>query len=291
MTDFLIPDEAHVQEVHLQTTDLPRLTQFYTGLLGFRQIHIDNNTVYLSASGTMPALVILTENKQLLPLQRQGPGLFHTAFLLPNRPALALLLKRLMEHGIRLGFGDHAVSEAIYLSDPDGNGVELYADRPRSMWPIKDGQVQMTTEPVDTVSLLNELNRFPQSWQGIDQQTSIGHIHLQVSSIVKAEQFYHKLLGFAVTQRSYPGALFVSAGGYHHHLGLNTWNSRNTAPFAADRIGLKSFTIQVPDKTVLKSIAGRLDEARIANSYTDETTLQCLDLDGIPVRIASMVDK
>ncbi len=286
MTDFRIPDQTHIGQVHLQTQNLPRLAQFYTGLLGFKEIQTKGKTLYLSANGDFPALIVVSENPNLLPHNRYSPGLFHTAFLLPNRSSLAQLLKQLMEHGIRLGFGDHAVSEAIYLSDPDGNGVEVYADRPRNMWPIVGGQVQMTTEPVDTAGLLNELKHTSLSWQGIHEQTTIGHIHLQVSSVAKAEQFYHQILGFAVTQRTYPGALFVSAGGYHHHLGLNIWNSHHATPTLTDSIGLHSFTIHVPGKEILEAISGRLTQSGIKSTLITDTTLHCQDYDGIQLFIS-----
>ena len=125
---------------------------------------------------------------------------------------------------------DHLVSEALYLSDPDGNGIELYRDRPREEWSYADGQLQMATLPLDLRSLADELTAADGPQPTVPAGTVIGHVHLQVASIPDAEAFYHGVLGFDVTTRGYPGALFVSAGGYHHHLGLNTWHSAGSGP-------------------------------------------------------------
>jgi catechol 2,3-dioxygenase len=280
-----IPSGTTITQVHLQTRNVGRLRQFYVEILGFREVSQEGNTIYLSANGYAPAQIILTENSHLLPLSRHSPGLFHTAFLLPDRMQLGLMLQQLMAHQIRLGFGDHAVSEAIYLSDPDGNGIELYADRPREEWPVKNGQIEMTTGPVDTAELLRLARLQGIVWNGIDAGTRIGHIHLQVSSLAKAEQFYYQLLGFNITQRSYPGALFVSAGGYHHHLGLNTWNSKNASP-AADSTGLQSFTIFVPDAEYISNVAEKLSQAGLLiEQHAPE--IFCQDFDSIHLRIKS----
>ncbi|QHT70460.1 VOC family protein [Rhodocytophaga rosea] len=284
MSTFQLPADTKIGYIHLQTAQLDRLLSFYVDLLGFKEIKRENNTSWLSANGQLPALIELTENKQASARNRHTPGLFHTAFLLSSRFALAQLLKRLLENNFRLGYGDHGVSEALYLSDPDGNGVELYADRPRDQWPIVNGKIEMYTEPVDTKSLLAELNRPNSEWKGIDHGTLIGHVHLQVSSLNKAEQFYHHILGFDITQQSYPGALFVSAGGYHHHLGLNTWYSKNSPPAPADSTGLQSFSIVVSDEKALTGVKQQLSQAGYAVNTT-ETGISTFDEDTIHVLV------
>ena len=284
MSPFQLPASTRIGYVHLQTAHLDKLLSFYIALLGFKEIRRGNNTALLSANGQLPALIKLTENKQASARNRHTPGLFHTAFLLPSRFALAQLLRRLVENNFRLGFGDHGVSEALSLSDPDGNGVELYADRPREQWPIVNGKIEMYTEPVDTESLLAELSPSKNDWNGIDPGTIIGHVHLQVSSLTKAEQFYHQILGFDITQNSYPGALFVSAGGYHHHLGLNTWNSKNSPPAPVDSTGLQSFSIVVPDEKTLTVVKKQLRQEGFPVNTT-ETGISTSDEDMIQVHV------
>ena len=148
------------------------------------------------------------------------------------------------------------MSEALYLSDPDGNGIEIYRDRPRADWPRSDGQLQMATMRLDLDDVLAELRGAPGLQEQAPAGTRIGHVHLQVSDIPAAEAFYHGVLGFEVTVRGYPGALFVSAGGYHHHIGLNTWHSAGAAPAPAGSVGFGSFTVELPDPAELDAPGG-----------------------------------
>ncbi len=183
--------------------------------------------VTLGASESGPAFLTLDEQRDALPRPVQAPGLFHTAFLYPSRRELARVLRRVVQHGILFqGFADHLVSEALYLADPEGNGVELCADRPREKWTWIGSSVQMATDPLDLESLMAELDKADAHWEGTPPDVRAGHIHLQVSDLAKTEELWSKRAGFEVVTRDYPGALFVSAGGYHHHLGLNVWKSR-----------------------------------------------------------------
>ncbi|MDQ3022209.1 MAG: hypothetical protein M3R36_16800 [Bacteroidota bacterium] len=153
-------------------------------------------------------------------------GLFHLALRFPNRIELARVFLRLFDNKLKFqGFSDHLVSEAIYLTDPDGNGVELYADKPRELWEWKMGEVQMDTLPLDLSKITGELDD-KEVWNGIHPDTDLGHIHLNVSDLFQAEKIYNDIIGFNVTNSSYPGAKFFSAGGYHHHIGTNTWQTR-----------------------------------------------------------------
>ena len=282
---FTLPAQTQIENVHLRVRSLNETLSFYKDMLGFREIRREGSTVFLSASEKKPARVVLTEQPDAKPRSRRTPGLFHTAILYPSRKELARTFVRLYEHQVVFqGFADHGVSEALYLADPEGNSVELYADRPREHWQYANGELTMITEQLDIESLVAELDGKKDEWTGMHPETRIGHVHLQVSDISKAEQFYHRTLGFSVTQRSYPGALFVSAGGYHHHLGFNVWNSRQSAPARPDALGLQSFRIRVPGQDTLDSLKKRLAETEIRVEYSDGL-LRVWDSDGIGVEL------
>ncbi|HEY5614566.1 MAG TPA: VOC family protein [Bacteroidota bacterium] len=282
---FTLPAQTHIENVHLRVRSLNETLLFYKDMLGFREIRRKGSTVFLSASEKKPARVVLTELPDAKPRSQRSPGLFHTAILYPSRKELARTFVRLYEHQAMFqGFANHGVSEALYLADPEGNGVELYADRPRELWQYANGELTMITEQLDIESLVAELDGKKDEWAGIHPETRIGHVHLQVSDISKAEQFYHRTLGFSVTQRSYPGALFVSAGGYHHHLGFNVWNSRQSAPAPPDALGLQSFRIRVHGQGTLDVLKKRLSEAGIKIEQNNGV-LRVWDSDGIGVEL------
>ena len=247
--------------VCLTASDLDRSQTFYEQTLGLRASRPDDATVVLSAPGG-PALVELHGDPSARPLERRATGLFHMAVLVPSRVELARSLWRLAVRRWPLdGASDHLVSEALYLSDPDGNGIEIYRDRPRSEWRRVGDQLQMSTLPLDLDSLLGELRGATELQASAPVGTRIGHVHLQVSDLAQAEAFYHGVLGFDVVVRGYPGALFVSAGGYHHHIGLNTWHSAGAAPPAAGSVGLRSFTIDLPEHRELANVLARIEAA------------------------------
>lgn len=288
MRSFILPDSTTIAQVTLRTQRLPALTSFYEKVMGLPVIRQETNKVYLSATGQEPALLVLEQDVTAPRQSLQQPGLFHVAYLVPSRRELARWYQHFRESNWPLqGLGDHRVSEAIYLADPDQNGIEIYADRPRASWPILNGQVQMTTEPVDVESLLRELPIPDTPWTGLPPGTRIGHIHLQVSHLPTARVFYHQLLGFAVTQESYPGALFVAAGGYHHHIGLNTWRSRAAPPRNPLATGLASFQIQVPAGPTLNQLTTRLQEAGRTIKPMAENSVQVVDEDGIVVELTA----
>jgi catechol 2,3-dioxygenase len=166
------------------------------------------------------------------------------------------------------GQGDHLVSEALYLEDPDGNGIEVYRDRPRDEWPRVNGQIQMASDPVDIRGLLADAAASGEPWNGMPAGTRIGHMHLQVADIPKSEEFYHGVLGFDVIFRM-PSALFISAGGYHHHIGMNTWHSRGAGPAPEGTAGLRYFTITLPDDNAIAPILARLDAAGVSYRHQD----------------------
>ncbi len=281
-----------VGHVHLTVRDLPGTLRFYRDVLGFREAWTDGGrTAYLSADGLYPFHLGLTQESEPPDAARARPGLYHAAFLLPTRRALARVVERLLSSGVMPdGASDHLVSEAVYLRDPEGNGLELYADRPRERWRRRGGQILMSTEPLDLDGLLAEAAGTGGAWAGIDPGTRLGHVHLRVSDLARAEAFYHGVLGFDVVLREYPGALFLSAGGYHHHIGVNVWGSRGAAPRPAGGVGLRYFTIALPDRRELVRLVRRAEQlgVRIEAAYDHglSETVSLRDGDGIGVVLA-----
>ena len=219
---FRLAPETRVGRVRLQIADLERSLAWYEGVLGFSVLERSPDHASLGAAGDGAPLIELHEKRGAAPVPRRGRlGLFHYAILLPGRAELGAFVRRLAELEQRAGASDHLVSEALYLQDPDGLGIEVYADRPRSEWRHRDGQLLMTTEPLDLASVTRAAGAA--SWAGMPPGTTIGHVHLHVGDLERAAAFYHDALGLDKMVWTYPGALFLAAGGYHHHLGVNTW--------------------------------------------------------------------
>jgi catechol 2,3-dioxygenase len=225
--------------IRLRVPNLARSVEFYTRRLGFVLTNqVSHTAEFATSTGDAPLLTLIEASKAPHP-PRDAAGLFHAALLFPDRPALGAWLKFAAAQGLEFeGLSDHGVSEAIYFSDPDGNGLEFYADRPREKWPTANGELAMTTRPLAVQNLLaaaGPVTREPLA--GADW----GHLHLRVTDLERSEGFYRQHLGMEVMQRSYPGARFLAADGYHHHLGLNTWgNPRQPQP--RDALGLASAT-------------------------------------------------
>ena len=252
-----LPAAARPGRVRLQVADLDRSLAYYTGVLGLRPLAAARGTATLGA-GDEP-LVELVERAGAQPVPRRGRlGLYHFALLLPDRPSLGRLLAHLAALGVAAGSADHAVSEALYLTDPDGLGIEVYADRPRERWRVAGRELAMTTEPLDLADLRRAAG--DESWIGMPAATRVGHVHLFVGSLEQAEAFYHAALGFDKVVWSYPGALFFSAGGYHHHLGTNTW-AAGAAPAGEDDARLLEWQLVVPDTADTEAAALRLSTA------------------------------
>lgn len=243
-----LPDDAHIGRVSLTVRDLDRSVLFYRDVLGLTETGSPKEgaasaAIALGAPGGRQ-LIELHENTNAIPKPRRSTGLYHFAILVPSRPALGRSLRRLSEkHYPLTGAADHLVSEALYLDDPDGLGIEIYRDRPRAEWPARNGQLVMATDPLDLQGVFDEPGG-ETPWTGLDAGTVIGHVHLHVPHLEAAEQFYCGRIGFEPTVRGYPGALFVAAGGYHHHLGLNTWTGIGAPPPPEDAVGLRAFTIE-----------------------------------------------
>jgi catechol 2,3-dioxygenase len=249
--------------VSLTVADIGRSREFYERVLGL--VAVDE--LLLGAPGGRPFLE-LHGDPSARPLNHRATGLYHFAILVPTRAELARSLRRIAEARWPLhGASDHLVSEALYLSDPDGNGIEIYRDRPREQWPRRDGRVEMATSPLDLDGLLHDVS--PPGEQPVPGETRIGHVHLQVADLAAAERFYSGVLGFDVTVRGYPGALFVSAGGYHHHIGLNTWHSAGAAPPPPGSVGLRSFEVLFPDGEALEETLERVQAAGVESERLD----------------------
>jgi len=262
----VIDPATRIGAVHLTISDLRRSVRFYETHLGFSVHRRDERTAWLGAGGA--DLLILTQC-ETAPRVRGTTGLYHFAILVPSRADLARSLRRLVAtETILQGAADHGVSEALYLADEDGNGIEIYRDRPRDGWPVVDGQLRMGADPFDLEGLLTEGGR-ADAGAGLPPATTIGHVHLHVPRLSEAQAFYVDLLGFELMQRYGPSALFVAAGGYHHHIGLNTWAGVGAPPPPPGAIGLKHFEVRLPDEAALAEVAGRLGAAGIPSEPRD----------------------
>lgn len=280
-----IAADTRVGTVALTVSDLDRARAFYEPALGFAARELEDGGLAFGVPDD-PALVTLHGDSAAPALNPRATGLFHLAVVTPSRRELAYALARLARARWPLsGAADHVVSEALYLNDPDGNRIEIYRDRDRSEWRTdEDGQLAMATLRLDLQSLADELTEAPTVPDRLHADTRMGHVHLQVSDIAEAEDFYHGLLGFDVTVRGYPGAVFVSAGGYHHHIGLNTWNSAGAAPPAPGAVGLRSFDVRLPDPGELERVLARVSAAGlVADRFDDAAVVR--DPSGNAVRL------
>ncbi len=283
MNTYVLPTYTHVGRIQLKVSDMDNALEFYGGFLGFQVTQQDGQAAELAPSESTDALILLQAIPNAQPKPPRTTGLYHAAIRLPDRPSLGALLRRLLEQRYPLqGAADHLVSEAIYLADPDGNGLELYADRPRAEWPRLDNEIAMATDPLDAEGLLRDASP---GWNGIHPGTDIGHMHLHVSDLARAEAFYCELLGFEVTLRGYPGALFVSAGGYHHHLGLNVWAGIGAPAPPPQAVGLGYFQIAVPDAGPRQVLLDRVSAAELDTREGSNGALLISDPDGNQIAI------
>lgn len=266
-----IPADIRLGPVHLTIADLARSVEFYEQHLGFRTHSRTPDRAALGAGG--PDLLVLHASPSA-PRAARTTGLYHFAILVPTRVELAQSLQRLAERRTPMqGFSDHGVSEAIYLADPDGNGIEVYRDRPRSEWPIQNGELQMVSEPLDIQELLAEADRERQqgpAWRGLAPDTRLGHMHLHVSFLEDTEEFYRDVLGFTLTQRYGRSALFFAAGDYHHHVGANVWAGVGAPRPPAGAIGLRQFDVRLPDPAALDALTARVRAAGRSVVVTDD---------------------
>lgn len=252
-----IHPQTQIGLVSLTVSNLRRSLSFYTHNIGLKLLSLEERSAVLgTAERPLLHLVAQPGAKH----QANTTGLYHFALLLPSRVELAKSLKHMVQTDTPLGgFSDHSVSEAIYLSDPDGNGIEIYRDRKQQEWPTLDGRLQMNTLPLDLQGLLGELNGRTPAWDGLPSGTKMGHIHLHIRDVDEAEAFYCDVLGFDRIMRYGPSAAFVSAGRYHHHIGLNTWAGRGAPPSPAGAVGLRHYQILLPSAEALTAVQARLE--------------------------------
>jgi len=252
---YRLPAATSVGPVTLQVTDLGRSRGYYRDVLGMRELSFGDGAAELGTADGTP-LVQLRERPGARPLPPQGRlGLYHFAVLLPDRGALGRFLAHLAELNVYAGMSDHLVSEAVYLRDPDGLGIEVYADRPRTAWRSNGRELVMSTTPLDADAVVAAGGGEP--WMGMPAGTRMGHVHLHVGDLDRAAEFYHAALGLDKVVWSYPGALFLSAGGYHHHLGLNTW-AAGSPPAAEHEARLLEWVLLVPGATDVDAAAASL---------------------------------
>ncbi len=280
---FRLPPDTHLQGVLLQVSDLERSLSFYRDLLGLLLLSEGDGGARLGVPGSPHALVELIERRGARRHAAERLGLYHFAILLPERAALGRFLAFAVERGLRPGAADHTVSEALYIDDPDGLGIEVYVDRPRSRWRHRSRELVIGTAPLAVSSLLREDGA---EWRGIPAGTTLGHVHLRVADLDEARGFYHEGLGLDLVSWSYPGALFLSAGGYHHHLGLNTWAGAGARPAEEDEPRLLEWSLCVPGGDALERAVQSLRAAG-ASPEREHRGWRLEDPWGTPLRLRS----
>lgn len=278
-----LPAGTRLGRVRLRVADLERSLDYYQRVLGLRLSERTAATATLCAHGDDTPLVELHEKPGVRPARGGRIGLYHFAILLPDRAALGRFIPHLASIGARAGMADHLVSEAVYLQDPDGLGIEVYADRLRSAWRWQNGQLAMATDPLDVAAVVAAAGGAP--WTGMPAGTVIGHVHLHVRDLDAGAAFYHQGIGFDKVVWSYAGALFLSAGGYHHHLGTNTWAA--AAPAAGeDDARLLEWEIVVPDAAAIEATRASLERGGFAFTR-DGTDLVARDPWGTQLRVTT----
>ena len=276
-----LPADTRLGAIRLRAGDIGLLRDFYERVIGLRAIASEDGVTALGAGDA--SLVELVSDPDASPRPPRTTGLFHLALLVPARADLTRALRRVFENGWHLsGASDHLVSEALYLSDPEGNGIELYRDRPREEWPREGDEIAMATLPLDLEDLLAEPGAGDDA-PAMPAGTMLGHVHLQVKDLDSAAAFWVDALGLDVTASLYPGALFVSAGGYHHHVGLNTWAGVGAPRPPAGARGLDRFELVLPDAASAAAAGERL--AAVAEVRDEDRGLLVEDPSGNAVLV------
>jgi catechol 2,3-dioxygenase len=243
--------------VHLTVHSSEATVTYYREIIGLHILEQTSERITLGVAN-QPLLYLYPQPSAVVP-QKPQTGLFHFALLLPSRRDLGIVLRHLLKNNVPLGASDHLVSEALYLNDPEGNGIEIYADRPRDKWLFdkQRGGLLMTTDRLDRQSVLAEIQSGDR-WQGLPAETKMGHVHLRVADIQKAKTFYIDALGFDHMVDYGQSASFVSVAGYHHHLGFNSWETQNAPPPAGHMTGLRYFEVQVGQKETIELLSSHM---------------------------------
>lgn len=286
-THFHKKPNKYISHVQLKVSNLQNSIEYYKTIIGFDVLEQTNTTAILTFDDSSSVLS-LEEISNALPLKSGQTGLYHFALLLPTRKDLGNFIQHIIQQNARVGAGDHHVSEAFYLNDPDGNGIEVYADRPEQSWIWNSNStIYMTTEQVDVRSVLAEADG---TWNGLPAGTVMGHIHLSVANLSETEKFYTSALGYELVTRFGNQASFISTGKYHHHIGLNTWNSLGGTPTPENGVGLKSFTIVLNNeieaekiKNSLSSIGGTVEQFEDAPKFGGRQAFSTVDPSGIRI--------
>lgn len=280
-TPFQIASETHIGLVALKVADLENMTNFYTQVIG---LHILSQTTTQTSLGVLDGqpLLILEKIDHPLPLTRRT-GLYHVAFLVPNRGALGEALRHYLTIDAPLvGASDHGYSEALYLTDPEGNGIEVYRDKPMSEWDIREnGEIHGITIEMDAQGVVAAATK---EWQGFSEETIIGHVHLKVADLEKTETFFTDVLGFALKSNFGRQAKFFAAGTYHHHIGSNIWMGEHVPAMQEHDLGLSYFSFVVPSRQELERLRTQLTEKNIPYQH-EKTALWLVDPNGITIKI------
>lgn len=286
-THFHKKPNMYISHVQIKVSNLQRSIEYYKTIIGFDVLEQTETTAVLTFDGAT-SILSLEEVSNALPLLGGQTGLYHFAILLPTRKDLGNFIQNIIQQNARIGAGDHHVSEAFYLNDPDGNGIEVYADRPEQDWIWhEDGTVYMTTEQVNVQSVLADADG---KWNGLPECTVMGHIHLSVANLDETEEFYTKALGYEIVTRYGKQALFISTGKYHHHIGLNTWHSAGGSPVPENGVGLKSFTVVLDNeeqaekiKENLSAMGAKIEQFEGAPKFGGKQAFSTVDPSGIRI--------
>lgn len=265
---FQLDPNMKLGYTQIRVLDLPKQKAYYEKL-GFQLLNETESEVVFGA-GSSDAVLILKQEDGSIPRPPRTTGLFHFAILVPSREALAHVIGNVAQQGIPFsGAGDHLYSEAFYLTDPEGNGVEIYRDRPKSEWTIhENGMIDTDTLPVDVEDVLS-LYDPAADWNGFPEGTILGHMHLNVSVLdSELEHFYFDVLGFDLKTNFHNSAYFISAGGYHHHIAMNVWAGVGAAPSPPNASGLISFSLNMSSESKLEELRQQLQKENV--SFIDE---------------------
>lgn len=262
-----------VSNVTIKVLDIERSISFYQKVIGFELLEKTTTTAALTADGKT-SILTLEQPENVEPKKGRTTGLYHFAILLPTREDLANFVYHSIDVGLPLASSDHLVSEALYFSDPDGNGIEVYRDREAEGWSWQGDQVEMAVDPLDFEDLLKTGEK--DGWKGIPQATVMGHIHLHVSQLDDTKYFYEEGLGFETVSQFGNQALFISTGKYHHHIGLNTWNGVGAPAPSENSVGLQSYTLTYPTKEAVQQTVKNL---QTIGAYVQEEGNQAVTQD------------